>query len=495
MTPRHPDFEWIYRAFMKRYCGSPDEECEKGKRIYYAWLKKIGLDDTKPYRMPQERFSWAKQTLQYVRQDEDAKYYKVEALFPLVSMNRNVYTEDELVRAARTLIGKPVNLNHKAIFLDGVEVIDAEYEDGAVEVLLRVPKNSEVDGRKLIDLIDSGEIIHVSIEASCRHVTPTVMGGEVGRKCEGLIFTGLALLTKDVLPGVPLTRIMPAEAIVEAYGEECLSGEKPEIREVGEPKEDSTSKVKTSSVETVNASTESVGEVKQKSREQSEAEWTTAFINSLPDEAFAVIEPAYLRGETEDKRCRHLPHHGSDVKDPDENSTVDIPHLRNALARCGQIKPVTDSISAEELRERARRHLVRHAKALLKTYQERFTDKEKTALILDWLESIDVRLELTEKRVKNMQIELAERKEKLKVGEERESPIKEVKELPEELGKSEKVEKEGEEEVKAEEKACILTHEGFWRRFRELRSEGLSKSEAYRLTVFEFLKSLEDSRS
>ena len=40
-----------------------------------------------------------------------------------------------------------------------------------------------------------------------------------------------------------------------------------------------------------------------------------------------------------------------------------------------------------------------------------------------------MRLELTEKRVKNMQIELAERKEKLKVGEERESPIKEVKEL------------------------------------------------------------------
>ena len=259
MTPRHPDFERIYRAFMKRYCGSPDEECEKGKRIYYAWLKKLGLDDTKPYRMPQERFSWAKQTLQYVRQDEDAKYYKVEALFPLVSMNRNVYTEDELVRAARTLIGKPVNLNHKAIFLDGVEVIDAEYEDGAVEVLLRVPKNSEVDGRKLIDLIDSGEIIHVSIEASCRHVTPTVMSGEVGRKCEGLIFTGLALLSKDVLPGVPLTRIMPAEAIVEAYGEECLSKDKLEIREVGEPKEDSTSNVKTSSVETVNASTESVG--------------------------------------------------------------------------------------------------------------------------------------------------------------------------------------------------------------------------------------------
>ena len=51
--PRHTDFEKIYRQFMKRYCGSPDKECEKGKSIYYAWLNAHGLDDTKPYRKPQ----------------------------------------------------------------------------------------------------------------------------------------------------------------------------------------------------------------------------------------------------------------------------------------------------------------------------------------------------------------------------------------------------------------------------------------------------------
>jgi len=43
--------------------------------------------------------------------------------------------------------------------------------------------------------------------------------------------------------------------------------------------------------------------------EQEKAEWTVAFINSLPDEAFAVIEPAYKNGDTDDKRARHLPHH------------------------------------------------------------------------------------------------------------------------------------------------------------------------------------------
>jgi HK97 family phage prohead protease len=97
---------------------------------------------------------------------------------------------------------------------------------------------------------------------------------------------------------------------------------------------------------------------------ETKREWDTAFINDLPDEAFAVIEPAYKRGETEDKRARHLPHHNKSVKDPDDDDTVDLPHLRNALARMNQIKPVTGSISAEELREKAKKHLVAHAKRL-----------------------------------------------------------------------------------------------------------------------------------
>ncbi|HIP95822.1 MAG TPA: hypothetical protein EYH32_01260, partial [Anaerolineae bacterium] len=94
------------------------------------------------------------------------------------------------------------------------------------------------------------------------------------------------------------------------------------------------------------------------------AEWTTEYINSLPDEAFAVIEPAYLEGDTEDKRARHLPHHNENVTDPDDDDTVDEPHLINALARVNQIKPITDSISAEELREKARAHLEAHAERL-----------------------------------------------------------------------------------------------------------------------------------
>jgi len=108
------------------------------------------------------------------------------------------------------------------------------------------------------------------------------------------------------------------------------------------------------------------------------AEWTVAFINSLPDAAFAVIEPGYKRGETDDKRARHLPHHNKSVKDPDEKSSLDMPHFRNALARMNQIKPVTDSISTDELRSKAEAHLNKHKKQV--------EEEQKAAEII---ESID----------------------------------------------------------------------------------------------------------
>lgn len=61
-------------------------------------------------------------------------------------------------------------------------------------------------------MLESKEIIHVSIEAYCkRGHEPT----DQGWICAGLFFVGLALLTKDVLPGIPLTRIVPVESIVE----------------------------------------------------------------------------------------------------------------------------------------------------------------------------------------------------------------------------------------------------------------------------------------
>lgn len=209
--PRSADFEKIYQAFMWRYC-SGQAECDVGRSNYYAWLSKLGLDDTKPYQHPQEsreKFSWIKPHLEFIKEDEQAKYFKVEALFPLSSMNRNVYTKDELIKACRTLIGKPVNLNHTSEILPEVQIVDADYEDNTVECLDRIEKDS-----KALQMIERGDIMQVSIEAACLRGTEETPEGSA---CKGQIFTGKALLTKDVLPGVPLTRIMPVEKLVESF--------------------------------------------------------------------------------------------------------------------------------------------------------------------------------------------------------------------------------------------------------------------------------------
>jgi len=82
-----------------------------------------------------------------------------------------------------------------------------------------------------------------------------------------------------------------------------------------------------------------------------EAEWTTEYINDLPDSSFAVIGAGGEKdeqGKTMPRTLRHLPHHNVD-------GGLDLPHLRNALARMNQIEPAS-------LRAEAKRHLCAHAK-------------------------------------------------------------------------------------------------------------------------------------
>lgn len=79
------------------------------------------------------------------------------------------------------------------------------------------------------------------------------------------------------------------------------------------------------------------------------AEWTAAFINGLPDSAFAYIEPGGTKdseGKTTPRSKRHFPHHGA-------GGGVDLPHLRNALSRAPQ-SPFGDKAMA---------HLERHARS------------------------------------------------------------------------------------------------------------------------------------
>lgn len=91
------------------------------------------------------------------------------------------------------------------------------------------------------------------------------------------------------------------------------------------------------------------------------AEWDTAFINDLPDAAFAIILPGGEKddeGKTTPRALRKLPHHNASVKNATENESVDKPHLRNALARLPQTNLTT------EQKRKALSHLQAHARAL-----------------------------------------------------------------------------------------------------------------------------------
>ena len=103
------------------------------------------------------------------------------------------------------------------------------------------------------------------------------------------------------------------------------------------------------------------------------AKWDRKFINNLPDVAFAVLEKwsgsrKDNEGKTVPRNLRALPHHSVNVKTGTENTTVDLPHLRAAMARLNQVKPTKDEDSAGRMQNVAKTHLFKHAKKLLPNF-------------------------------------------------------------------------------------------------------------------------------
>jgi site-specific DNA-adenine methylase len=84
------------------------------------------------------------------------------------------------------------------------------------------------------------------------------------------------------------------------------------------------------------------------------AQWSRAFINDLPDEAFLYIEPGGTKddgGKTVPRSLRHFPYR-------DQNGDIDVPHLRNTIARIphSAVQRLTAD-AKRKLQERARRLL------------------------------------------------------------------------------------------------------------------------------------------
>jgi hypothetical protein len=89
------------------------------------------------------------------------------------------------------------------------------------------------------------------------------------------------------------------------------------------------------------------------------AVWSTAFVNDLPDSSFLFIETGGKKdseGKTVPRSLRHFP-----VKD--QNGKIDLPHLRNAIARIPQSNaPGLSADKKSALQDRARRMLAEEQK-------------------------------------------------------------------------------------------------------------------------------------
>ena len=221
---RHADFERIKQEFETYYCKGAPGPCPRGEKEYYTWLHALQLDETLNYGQARESFSWAQENIHFVKEDPLNKYYEVLVGFPVESMNGNVYEERDLIAAALTLEGIHPDLNHKPEYWFSPEnpqnkwgvltVTGAKYEDGAVEVMLQVPKAAVCpicNGRRMVDLIDEHKIVNVSLIGGCKVSFDSPTGAH---ECHGFSFDkqGFTLLTSDVLPGIPMARIFPMEA-------------------------------------------------------------------------------------------------------------------------------------------------------------------------------------------------------------------------------------------------------------------------------------------
>lgn len=95
--------------------------------------------------------------------------------------------------------------------------------------------------------------------------------------------------------------------------------------------------------------------------------WSAKYVNNLPDSAFAWIEAGGKKdadGKTTPRTLRHLPYKDADGK-------VDLPHLRNALARISQVQAMP-----EAERDKTQKMLEALLSSTKKDMEESFTHEE-----------------------------------------------------------------------------------------------------------------------
>ncbi|MEE8187178.1 MAG: hypothetical protein V3T99_05915 [Nitrososphaerales archaeon] len=174
-----------------------------------------------------EAFEWVpniERIKAYNKTNPNTKIYAIEALHEMVTDPQNVghgprkYTNEELIKSARTLIGGFFNWNHKEDLKQGPnDIIDAEFSEksNVIEAI------GAITDKEAQEAIASGKVKHVSIQAPApREIEVTNDGIQIPK---GLIFEGLALITEGEVPGDPKSSIRLIETL--GVRDSSLNGE------------------------------------------------------------------------------------------------------------------------------------------------------------------------------------------------------------------------------------------------------------------------------
>lgn len=258
--PMHKDFRKILNNMIKQY-GK-----EKGTQVFWAWVNKHGYDETKSLGSQQrkESFEWTMPIRKYKEQG-DGIIIKGTAITVGETRNNNVYTEDELRLAARSLAKRPITVNHdEALDFPESQVLDAEFVDDHIEY------TALIGAKKYIPIIAAGRIDHVSIEADYRYNMGDIVNGVVPK---GVVFTGMSILMPDVEPGDPDSSVMVWEKLREAR---ITDNSKEDIR-MEDKKEDEVVEEATEETETADSTEKE--EAQEAGTEDSEA---TAPVETAP---------------------------------------------------------------------------------------------------------------------------------------------------------------------------------------------------------------------
>lgn len=137
---------------------------------------------------------------EFVREDQnfpDAKIYKFEALHVTVTRNNRKYTMREMELGARSLSFRPLNRNHdhdRWLPHPESSTLVTKFDKNK----MAVTGEMRIADKDVITLIEAGKIKKLSIEQ-----LPTEGEDCNGMVCEqnGVVFTAMALLDIDVVPG------------------------------------------------------------------------------------------------------------------------------------------------------------------------------------------------------------------------------------------------------------------------------------------------------